>query len=161
MSTHWQNSTVPNQTCSYSQLQLHQHLNIFWGPHLECNFIRMFGGGKARTEQLCLTSWFSNWSCQQVLLLIFNDGRVLHFEFFRERGLFLHWLHRFLDLLRKIFCLAWLAWGWQRVGMSSKDLIDILEIVDDGPEMFDCQLKLVTSWWRRWSPQTVSQTSSW
>jgi hypothetical protein len=64
-----------------------------------------------------------------------------------------------VDLLRKIFCLVWLAWGCQRVGMTSTALIDMLELAgdSDGPEAFDCQLKLVTGWWRRWSPEERTQ----
>ena len=33
----------------------------------------------------------------------------------------------------------------------------MVEIAGDGPEVFDCQLKLVTSWWRRWSPEERRQ----
>merc|ERR1719483_444534 len=27
----------------------------------------------------------------------------------------------------------------------------------DGPEVFDCQLKMVTTWWRRWNPEEKRQ----
>eukprot|EP00091_Calanus_sinicus_P019027 TRINITY_DN4582_c0_g1_i1.p1 TRINITY_DN4582_c0_g1~~TRINITY_DN4582_c0_g1_i1.p1 ORF type:complete len:123 (-),score=45.90 TRINITY_DN4582_c0_g1_i1:38-373(-) len=84
----------------------------------------MFGGGKARTEQLCLTSWFSNWNCQQREKFIFTLASQISGP--SEEDLLL--------------------------GMTGMGLAE-----NDGPEMFDCQLKLVTSWWKRWSPQERSQ----
>eukprot|EP00092_Neocalanus_flemingeri_P034592 GFUD01037625.1.p2 GENE.GFUD01037625.1~~GFUD01037625.1.p2 ORF type:complete len:107 (-),score=45.99 GFUD01037625.1:56-376(-) len=84
----------------------------------------MFGGGKARTEQLCLTSWFANWSCQQ--------------------------RQQFISTLVT-----------ETAGPSEEDLLLGLGSMglaeNDGPQMFDCQLKMVTSWWRRWAPEERRQ----
>ena len=53
--------------------------------------------------------------------------------------------------------MSWEAWGWQRVGRDSTDQLDNMEIAGDGPEVFDCQLKMVTTWWRRWNPEEKRQ----
>jgi len=84
----------------------------------------MLGGGKARTEQMCVASWFANWDCQQ-----------------REKFLF--------------------TLASQMSGPSEEDILLGLTGMglaeSDGPEMFDCQLKLMTNWWKRWSPEERNQ----
>jgi len=75
-------------------------------------------GGKVRTEQLCLVSWFQNWN---------DDQKV-----------------KFLNSLVE-----------QIHGVTDQDLLlsmDNLGLVTnyDGPDMFSCQMKMFSNWWRGW-----------
>ena len=74
--------------------------------------------GKAQTEQLCIQSWFCQWT---------NSQKA-----------------KFLDVIVK-----------EVLEASEEDLLvgfgNISLAAGSGPDVFDCQLKLFTGWWRGWS----------
>ena len=94
--------------------------------------------GRSQTQICCVLSWYSNWTLEQVGKSNWLKYSKIQLSLFQKQT-----LQRTIQELDQGPTEDDLLFGLNSLGLAPSD----------GPDMFQCQIKLFSGWWRNWSPQ--------